>query len=139
MRDGCGSHSNEARQRARCLLGSQGLLTRLPRRLWHLPARHAVVLVGGLAGGFRPLTRKALAGYRCLRLPARSPLSIVQGLADDRLRVHHANDLAAAHAKFVPGYEPWLVPRAVHLQAAFAEPAEYELRIVEFFRAGLGA
>ena len=67
------------------------------------------------------------------------PLAIVHGLADDRLNVHNATDLAAAHAKFVPGYEPWLVPRALHLQAAFAEPAEYERRIVEFFRASLGA
>jgi len=67
------------------------------------------------------------------------PLAIVHGLADLRLSVHHAKDLAAAHARFVPGYEPWLVPRALHLQAAFAEPAEYERRIVEFFRAGLGA
>jgi fermentation-respiration switch protein FrsA (DUF1100 family) len=38
------------------------------------------------------------------------PLAIVHGLADD-LDVHHADDLAAAHATFVPGYEPWLVPR----------------------------
>jgi dipeptidyl aminopeptidase/acylaminoacyl peptidase len=67
------------------------------------------------------------------------PLAIVHGLADDRMSVHHANDLAAAHAKFVPGYEPWLVPRALHLQAAFAAPAEYERRIVAFFRASLGA
>jgi len=67
------------------------------------------------------------------------PLAIVHGLADDQMSVHHANDLAAAHAKFVPGCEPWLVPRAVHLQAAFAAPAEYERRIVAFFRANLGA
>jgi dipeptidyl aminopeptidase/acylaminoacyl peptidase len=66
------------------------------------------------------------------------PLAIVHGLADG-LDVHHAKDLAAAHAKFVPAYEPWLVPRALHLQAAFAAPAEYERRIVAFFRAGLGA
>ena len=65
------------------------------------------------------------------------PLAIVLGLADDRISLHHANDLAAAHARFVPGYEPWLVPRAPHLQAAFAAPAEYERRIVAFFRASL--
>jgi dipeptidyl aminopeptidase/acylaminoacyl peptidase len=67
------------------------------------------------------------------------PLAIVQGLADDRMSVHHAKDLAATHATFVPGYEPWLVPRALHLQAAFATPGEYERRIVAFFRASLGA
>jgi dipeptidyl aminopeptidase/acylaminoacyl peptidase len=72
------------------------------------------------------------------RIGAR-PLAIVHGLADARVSVHHARDLAAAHATFVPGYEPWLVPRALHLQAAFAAPAEYERRIVEFFRTSLGA
>ncbi len=66
------------------------------------------------------------------------PLAIVHGLADVDLDVHHAKDLAAAHATSVPGFEPWLVPRAPHIQAAFAAPAEYERRIVEFFRASLG-
>jgi dipeptidyl aminopeptidase/acylaminoacyl peptidase len=66
------------------------------------------------------------------------PLAIVHGLADDQMSVPHAKDLAAAHATFVPGFEPWLVPRATHLQAAFAAPVEYERRIVEFFRASLG-
>ena len=65
------------------------------------------------------------------------PLAIVHRLADDRMSVHHAKDLAAAHATFVPGFEPWLVPRALHLQAAFAAPAEYERRMVEFFRESL--
>jgi dipeptidyl aminopeptidase/acylaminoacyl peptidase len=67
------------------------------------------------------------------------PLAIVHGLADLDIDVHHATDLAAVHARFVPAFEAWLVPRALHLQAAFAEPAEYERRIVEFFRASLGA
>jgi len=79
----------------------------------------------------RPMDEVARIGAR--------PLAIVHGLADLDLDVHHAEDLAAAHATFVPGYEPWLVPRALHLQAAFAAPDEYERRIVEFFRAGLGA
>jgi dipeptidyl aminopeptidase/acylaminoacyl peptidase len=72
------------------------------------------------------------------RIGAR-PLAIVHGLADDEMSVHHAEDLAAAYATFVPGHEPWLVPLAPHLQAAFAAPAEYERRIVEFFRAGLAS
>jgi uncharacterized protein len=66
------------------------------------------------------------------------PLAIVHGLGDFDLGFHHAEDLAAAHATFVPGFEPWLVPGAPHLQAAFAAPDEYERRIVEFFRASLG-
>jgi dipeptidyl aminopeptidase/acylaminoacyl peptidase len=67
------------------------------------------------------------------------PLAIVHGLADIDLDVHHAKDLAAVHATFVSGYEAWIVPRALHLQAAFAAPAEYERRIVEFFRASIGS
>lgn len=66
------------------------------------------------------------------------PLAIVHGLGDLDLDAHHATDLAAAHAVSVPDFEPWLVPRALHLQSAFAAPAEYERRIVEFFRASLG-
>ena len=66
------------------------------------------------------------------------PLAIVHGLADRDLKVHHAKDLAAAHATFVSGFKPWLVPGAPHLQAAFAAPSEYERRLVEFFRANLG-
>ena len=69
---------------------------------------------------------------------AARPLGIVHGLADVDLKVHHAKDLADAHAMFVPGFEPWLVPGGVHLQSAFAAPSEYERRIVEFFRANLG-
>jgi dipeptidyl aminopeptidase/acylaminoacyl peptidase len=78
----------------------------------------------------RPVDEVGMIGAR--------PLAIVHGLADDRMTVHHAEDLAAAHATFVRGFEPWLVPRALHLQAAFAAPDEYERRIVEFFRANLG-
>jgi dipeptidyl aminopeptidase/acylaminoacyl peptidase len=65
------------------------------------------------------------------------PLAIVHGEADGRVDIHHARDLAAAHARFVPGFEPWVVPRATHVQAAFAEPDEYERRLVSFFRANL--
>jgi uncharacterized protein len=67
------------------------------------------------------------------------PLAIVHGTADTAAPVHHAIDLAAVHAKYVPGFQAWLVPKALHLQAAFAQPAEYERRVVGFFRAALGA
>ena len=66
------------------------------------------------------------------------PLQIVHGDADRRVNVHHARDLAAVHARFVPGYEAWIVPGATHVQAAWAGPEEYERRIVAFFRENLG-
>jgi dipeptidyl aminopeptidase/acylaminoacyl peptidase len=81
------------------------------------------------------LARSPVDGVR--RIGTR-PLAIVHGLADVDLDFRHAKELAAAHATYVPGFEPWLVPRALHLQSAFAAPAEYERRIVEFFRASLG-
>ena len=99
-------------------------------------------LDGGAMLWARILGGDDLTSYRPLdaveRIGAR-PIAIVHGLADDVLDVRYARDLAAIHARFVPGFEPWLVPRALHLQAAFAEPVEYERRLVEFFRANLGA
>jgi len=78
-----------------------------------------------------PLDEMAKIGAR--------PVAIVHGLDDTHIWPHHARDLAAAHAKFVPGYEAWLVPGAGHVQSAFVVPQEYERRLVEFFRTGLGA
>ncbi|MCU0483425.1 MAG: prolyl oligopeptidase family serine peptidase [Chloroflexi bacterium] len=67
------------------------------------------------------------------------PLAIVHGEADRRANVHHARDLAAVHARFIPGYEAWIVPGATHVQAAFAAPVDYEQRLVDFFATNLGA
>jgi dipeptidyl aminopeptidase/acylaminoacyl peptidase len=89
------------------------------------------ILAGDDLGSRNPLAAVERIGAR--------PLAVVHGLADTSIPVHHATDLAAVHARFVPGFEAWLVPRAPHLQASFAEAGEYERRIVAFFRASLGA
>ena len=72
------------------------------------------------------------------RIGAR-PLEIVHGAADERISAHHARDLAAVRARFVPGYEPWIVPGARHIEAPFSVPDEYERRLVTFFRESLGS
>jgi dipeptidyl aminopeptidase/acylaminoacyl peptidase len=64
-------------------------------------------------------------------------LAIVHGEADARVAIHHPLELAAAHARHVPGFAPWIVPRATHVQASFAAPANYERRLVDFFRLSL--
>lgn len=69
-------------------------------------------------------------------------LMIVHGISDDRVQPHHALDFArereAVVGKQGPDVEPWLVPGAEHVQAAFAAPVEYEQRLVSFFAEALG-
>jgi dipeptidyl aminopeptidase/acylaminoacyl peptidase len=70
-------------------------------------------------------------------------LMIVHGLADTRVDPHHALDmsraLATARGSPVADDPPWLwlVPGAGHLRASFTVPAEYEHRLVDFFRTTL--
>ena len=78
-----------------------------------------------------PLDEMAKIGAR--------PVAIVHGLDDTHIWPHHARDLAAVHARYVPGYQAWLVPGAGHVQSAFVVPQEYERRLVAFFRASLRA
>ena len=72
----------------------------------------------------------------------RRRLAIVHGISDDRVQPHHALDFARAREATVgktgPDVEPWLVPGAEHVQAAFAAPEEYERRVVAFFTDALG-
>jgi len=67
---------------------------------------------------------------------------IVHGIADTRVQPHHALDLALAREAEVgregQGVDPWFIPGAEHVQAAFAEPEEYERRLVAFFSGALG-
>lgn len=71
------------------------------------------------------------------------PLMIVHGVSDDRVQPHHALDFArareAAIGKDGSYLQPWLVPGAEHVQAAFAAPEEYEQRLATFFGGALSA
>ncbi len=93
------------------------------------------LLVGRLMGleptSISPLDMAAAIGRR--------PFAIVHGEKDRHALVHHGTDLATVVAQSVPGYEPWLVPCAHHVEAAFCATAEYETRLVDFFSGALGA
>jgi dipeptidyl aminopeptidase/acylaminoacyl peptidase len=69
-------------------------------------------------------------------------LAINHGISDDRVQPHHALDFARAREAVVgkdgPDVEPWFVAGAEHVQLAFAAPAEYERRMVQFFTEALG-
>jgi dipeptidyl aminopeptidase/acylaminoacyl peptidase len=64
-------------------------------------------------------------------------LAIVHGLADTRVRPHHALDLVLAAAGAGTLVEPWLVPGAGHQEEVLVRPGEYEARLVVFFEAAL--
>jgi len=93
------------------------------------------LVVAGLMGndptGIPPIEMAAAIGTR--------PFGIVHGVLDQHIPVHHATDLSAVVARSVPGYEPWLVPCAHHVEAAYCATAEYESRLVDFFASALGA
>jgi dipeptidyl aminopeptidase/acylaminoacyl peptidase len=96
-------------------------------RLWAL-------LAGIDADAHRPIDAMALLGAR--------PIAIVHGLHDDRVEPHHALDfvraLQEARGEAGRAVEPWLVPGAEHVQAAFVDPPEYERRLVTFFGEAIG-
>lgn len=67
------------------------------------------------------------------------PFAIAHGEQDPKSLVHHATDLARVVRRSVPGFEPWIVPCAHHVEAAFCATAEYETRVVDFFTDALDA
>jgi uncharacterized protein len=93
------------------------------------------LLIGRMVGfdplSISPLDMASAIGSR--------PFAVVHGEQDPKSLVHHATDLAEVVARSVPGYTPWLVPCAQHVEAAFCATAEYESRLVAFFTAALGA
>ncbi len=81
----------------------------------------------------RPIDAIARLGVR--------PLMIVQGTADTRVDPSNALgfSIALQAARGHPNPEDvWLVPGAGHVRSAFTVPAEYERRLVDFFRSSLG-
>jgi fermentation-respiration switch protein FrsA (DUF1100 family) len=93
------------------------------------------LLIGRLVG-FDPMSISFLD--MAAAIGAR-PFAIVHGEQDPKSLVHHAQDLAEVVQRTVPGYQPWIVPCALHVEAAFCATAEYEARAVDFFTRALGA
>lgn len=92
------------------------------------------LLIGKIVG-FDPL---AISELDMAAAIGTGPFAIVHGGQDPKALPHHAKDLAAVVARSVPGYEPWIVPCAHHVEAAFCATAEYETRLVDFFSGALG-
>ncbi len=67
------------------------------------------------------------------------PVFITHGTADTRLSVQYAYDLAAAAKASGETIEPWIVEGSEHVRAMFNHTAEYEQKLVAFFKASLGA
>lgn len=66
------------------------------------------------------------------------PVFITHGGADSRMPVKHALALAAAIGAAGGVAERWIVPGADHVEAISTASAEYERRLVAFFRRHLG-
>ncbi|MBI1280741.1 MAG: alpha/beta fold hydrolase [Anaerolineaceae bacterium] len=67
------------------------------------------------------------------------PLFITHGSADTRLTVQYAYDLAAAAKANGEDIQPWIVEGSEHVRAMFNHTAEYEQKLVAFFKASLAA
>ena len=65
------------------------------------------------------------------------PLFITHGTADTRLSVQYAYDLAAAAKANGEDITPWIVDGSEHVRAMFNHTAEYEQKLVAFFKASL--
>jgi fermentation-respiration switch protein FrsA (DUF1100 family) len=60
-----------------------------------------------------------------------TPVLLIHGTADTNIPAAHSDMLARARPA---NTDLWLVPTAIHTQAHAAQPAEYERRVVEWFR-----
>jgi dipeptidyl aminopeptidase/acylaminoacyl peptidase len=105
-----------------------------------LPDALNVLVPGGLLiaklAGIDPLAPQPIDAVAAI---GTRPFAIVHGLRDQHIPVRHATEMAAVVARSVPGYQPWIVPCAFHVEEAFCAPAEYEARLASFFGAALGA
>lgn len=66
------------------------------------------------------------------------PMFIVHGTGDTRVLVSHTERLAALAQETGANVTVWIVPGVEHVQTARDMPAEYEQRLVAFFRDALG-
>ena len=73
-----------------------------------------------------------------VRMLAGRPLFITHGEADVVIDVRHGRELARAALAAGAAPETWFVPGSGHTRAMVDHAAEYERRIVQFFRTALG-
>jgi dipeptidyl aminopeptidase/acylaminoacyl peptidase len=95
----------------------------------------AGVLAARLLAGDDLLSPNTLDAAR--KLGGRA-LFVTHGDADQRLSVRFASQIAAAARAAGSQVEPWIIKGADHVQGIRLESAEYERRLVDFFRRALG-
>jgi dipeptidyl aminopeptidase/acylaminoacyl peptidase len=95
----------------------------------------AGILMGKLLAGDDIAVRSPLAAVS--RLNGR-PVFITHGDADTRLSVQYAYDLADAIRANGGQVEPWIVNGSGHIDAMFDDTAEYEQKLVAFFKDAIG-
>ena len=66
------------------------------------------------------------------------PLFITHGTADTRLSVQYAADLEAAAKAAGQTVQTWIVDGSEHIRAMFDHQADYETKLVTFFKGSLG-
>jgi dipeptidyl aminopeptidase/acylaminoacyl peptidase len=62
------------------------------------------------------------------------PLFIIHGMLDKRVPVHHTQELAALAEKTGANVGVWYVPDTDHVDAVWVHTAEYEQKLVSFYR-----
>lgn len=95
----------------------------------------AAVLMGKLIAGDDIALKSPLAEMS--KLNGR-PVFITHGDADKRLSVQYAYDLADAINANGGQVEPWIVHGSGHIEAMFDDTADYEQKLVAFFKGAIG-
>jgi len=67
------------------------------------------------------------------------PMAIVLGERDDSVPVDQGRELAATARRYSGRVVDWILPGVGHTGAMWAEPAEYERRLLAFFAGSIGA
>jgi len=94
----------------------------------------AGILMGKLLSGDDITARSPLAAIAHLN---GRPLFITHGDKDTRLSVQYAYDLAAAVRAQGGQIDPWIVPGSEHIMAMFDHTANYQQKLIAFFRKSL--
>jgi dipeptidyl aminopeptidase/acylaminoacyl peptidase len=89
------------------------------------------ILMGKILAGDDIAVRSPLAAVS--KLDGR-PVFITHGDGDKRLSVQYAYDLANAIQATGGRVEPWIVPGSGHIEAMFDDTADYQQKLVAFFK-----
>src|SRR5262249_21749512 len=92
------------------------------------------ILMGKLISNYDITSKNPLMAMKKLN---NRPLFITHGSADTRLSVQYAYDLVAAAKAQGETINPWIVDGSAHVMAMFDHTADYEQKLVTFFKTNL--